>query len=75
MRRLITRPAAEKLGFKGYDLMISREHPGRPDALDVFVNWVFRDDQIRVVRYPFRLPSWNLNGFTVYQITKSATES
>lgn len=70
IRRLTTIPAARRLGYQGYELMIAREHVNTVSGLDRMMRWVFRDDEIRLIRRPARLPSWNLNAFYIYHIEK-----
>lgn len=71
IRRTTSSRAAKRLGFEGYDLMIAREHINSVASLDVIVRWVFRDDDVSVVRRPVGIPSWNANAFFVYQIVKA----
>ncbi len=70
-RRVTTARKAKSLGFYGYDLYCARDHVGRPDALELLIKWVFRHDELKIHRRPARVPSINLNAFSLYQITKA----
>ncbi len=67
-RRFTTARKVRKLGFHQYPLVLAREHRNHAQALDVQLRHVFRDDDLRAEYWPFRIPSWNLNFFTVYQV-------
>jgi len=67
-RALLTSPKARRLGFEGYSLFNARDHRNHIPALRNLVEYVFRNDQVTENRYPFRIPSWNLNLYFVYQI-------
>jgi phosphatidylethanolamine/phosphatidyl-N-methylethanolamine N-methyltransferase len=73
IRRFTAARTARRLGFPGYNLMISREHINNFMSLDAMVNWVFRNDRVSVTRRPLGFRSWNLNAFFIYQITKEST--
>ena len=55
LRKMTTGRQVKSLGFQGYELLLAREHPNRPDSILHIINFVFREDRIRVVRWPFRL--------------------
>ena len=69
LRKLITKRTAKKLGFKGYDLMNARDHRNHVGSLLHLIKYVFRNRQIQENWKPFRVPSWNLNGYLVLTIT------
>ena len=71
-RRLTTARKVRKLGFDSYDLLIAREHRNHAQSLDVLLRHTFRHDEVRVNQWPFRVPSWNLNYFAVYQVRVKA---
>lgn len=66
-RRLTTARAASRLGYRGYDLMLAREHINRNQALDLLIRHNFRKDRLIRTAWPFHssLPAAKL--FTVYQ--------
>jgi SAM-dependent methyltransferase len=70
LRKLTTERTAKKLGFRGYDLMNARDHRNHVGSLLLLVKYVFRHRKVQENWMPFRLPSWNLNGYLVLTITK-----
>jgi len=70
LRKLTTERTAKKLGFRGYDLMNARDHRNHVGSLLLLVKYVFRHKVIQENWRPFRVPSWNLNGYLVLTITK-----
>jgi phosphatidylethanolamine/phosphatidyl-N-methylethanolamine N-methyltransferase len=70
IRNITVARAAKKLGFQGYSLLIAREHRNQFHSLDRILRHVFRDHKMKIKYYPFRIRSWNLNTFVIYQITK-----
>lgn len=71
-RQLITVPAVNRSGFAGYKLFNARDHRNHVGSIEQLIRFVFRHDAVRVDRYPFPWPSWNLNAFFVFQVTRSA---
>jgi SAM-dependent methyltransferase len=69
LRNLTTARKAKKSGFRGYDLMISREHRNHFISLLHMTKYVFRERKIRVTYFPFRIPSWNMNGYVIVQVS------
>jgi ubiquinone/menaquinone biosynthesis C-methylase UbiE len=69
LRALTTARSANKHGFQGYYLMISREHRNHIGSLLNIVRYVFRHRQIKATFRPLGIPSWNLNGFVVVHIS------
>jgi SAM-dependent methyltransferase len=69
LRNLTTARNAKKSGYRGYNLMISREHRNHFISLLNMTKYVFRGRKIRVTYFPFRIPSWNLNGYAVVQVS------
>lgn len=70
LRALTTARKAKKLGFQGYGLMIAREHRNHFSGLYSILRFVFRHDGVKVAWHPFRIRSWNVNGFVVVTIVK-----
>jgi SAM-dependent methyltransferase len=68
LRALTTAREAKKKGFQGYDLMIAREHRNHIQSLLSMTQFAFRAGRIKTNYYPFKLPSWNLNGFVIIHI-------
>ena len=69
LRFLTTSRSAAKAGFRGYDLMIAREHRNHVGSLLSILNYVFRFQEVKASYFPFKLPSWNLNGYIVVHIS------
>jgi len=70
LRKFTTERTAKKLGFSGYDLMNARDHRNHVGSLLLLIRHEFRHRQIQENWMPFRLPSWNLNGYLVLTISK-----
>lgn len=68
LRKLTVARSAEKKGFQGYNLMISRDHRNHFGSLLEMAKFVFRKQNFKVKYYPFGIKSWNLNGFAVITI-------
>lgn len=71
-RQVLTVPAVRRSGFRGYDLFNARDHRNHVGSVDRLVKHTFRHDRMSVYRFPFRLDSWNLNAFFVYDVVRSA---
>ena len=69
LRRLTTARIAKQEGFRGYGLMIARDHRNHVGSLLQMVNFVFSDHLLRTTYFPWRIPSWNLNGYVIIQIS------
>ena len=67
-RRLTTARVANRLGYRGLDLYLAREHGIRSQALDILIAHNFRKD--RLIRRGWPLPSGPLafRLFSVYQV-------
>ena len=70
-RQVLTVPAVRRSGFQGYKLFNARDHRNHVGAVDRLIRYTYRADSVETFRYPFRVPSWNLNAFFVYNITRS----
>jgi len=68
MRWFLTAPAVRRSGFRGYKLFNARDHRNHIGSINELVRWVFRADELRVTRYPLKIPSWNLNAYFIYSI-------
>ena len=68
LRSLTTARSAKRAGFAGYHLMNARDHRNHVGSLLKIAKYVFRNQMIRTRYYPFRLPSWNLNGYIIIEI-------
>ena len=68
LRRLTVARNAEKKGFKGYKLMISRDHRNHFGSLLEMSKFVFRKRNFKVKYYPFGIKSWNLNGYAIISV-------
>ena len=69
LRNLTTARNAKKLGYRGYNLMIAREHRNHFISLLHMTKYVFRGKKTRVTYFPFRIPSWNMNGYVIVQVS------
>lgn len=68
LRSIIVIPKSRKSGFLAYKLFIAKEHRNHFSSIDTVLRDVYKGDLIKCKYYPFRLPSWNLNAFVIYQI-------
>ncbi len=71
LRKLTVARSAQKKGFEGYNLMISRDHRNHFGSLLEMAKFVFRESSINVKYYPFGMHSWNLNGYVIITVTKT----
>ena len=69
LRAISTARNARKEGYKGYELMIARDHRNHVGSLLQMVRFTFRGRSQDKRFFPFRIPSWNLNGYVVIQIS------
>ena len=70
-RNLTTGRAAKKMGFKGYDLLMAREHINSAWRCETIMKHVYRNELVKRKRWPlYRSPIF-LSAFTVFHITKS----
>ena len=65
-RRLTIARAAKRNGYRGYDLMIAREHLHSSLALDRIIRHSFRKDRLTCSGWPFRSSPLAARAFTVY---------
>ncbi|CAN1530049.1 SmtA SAM-dependent methyltransferases [Candidatus Nanopelagicaceae bacterium] len=70
LRKISTARSAKRKGFKGYNLMIAREHRNHFASLLEIAKFVFQDREFEVKYYPFGLESWNLNGYAILTVGK-----
>jgi|688.fasta_scaffold721169_1 SAM-dependent methyltransferase len=68
IRAVTTKRHSKKLGFKGYDLLVAREHRNHISSLLELAKYEFKERQLKITFYPFRLPSWNMNGYVILHI-------
>jgi ubiquinone/menaquinone biosynthesis C-methylase UbiE len=68
LRRLLIIPRARKLGFRDYEIFIAREHRNHFQSIESMIKQVFKDQNIQQTYQPFRIKSWNLNTFCIFQI-------
>lgn len=67
-RKLTTERWVKKSGFKGYGLLLAREHPYSSRKLEVLIDYVFRQDSIKKRRFPFYFGPLSFALFTVYEV-------
>lgn len=70
-RRFFTKPKAESMGYRGYDLFIARDHINSADKLCTLIAHVFSSDQLKLVFSPLPIKSWYINLFLIVQIEKT----
>jgi SAM-dependent methyltransferase len=69
LRQITNKRKYKKLGFAEYDFICSIEHLSSAHVLNNLIKDVFRNDQIKIRRGPFRfLRSWNFNLYYIYTI-------
>jgi ubiquinone/menaquinone biosynthesis C-methylase UbiE len=68
LRKVTTQWTARKLGYRGYDLMNARDHKNHVSSLLILTRHLFRQWQIVENWQPFRVHSWNLNGYIIIRI-------
>jgi ubiquinone/menaquinone biosynthesis C-methylase UbiE len=69
LRTFSTKHRARKQGFDGYSLMIAREHRNHVGSLLEMARHVFRDRKLKIEYHPFKVPSWNLNGYIILKVS------
>ena len=69
LRALSTSRSAAKSGFEGYGLMIAREHRNHVGSLLKMVHYIFRQRNVKTKYFPFKLPTWNFNGYIVIHVS------
>ena len=69
IRNLTTARAARKIGFKGFNLLMAREHRNHVGALLELIKYVFRNETIKFDFLPFKFKSWNLNGSIIIHVS------
>jgi ubiquinone/menaquinone biosynthesis C-methylase UbiE len=70
-RNLFSKQKAQKLGYRGYDLFIAREHINPVQNLIIFLRNIYKLDIVRFQYFPFGIRSCGLNLFIVVQIRKT----
>jgi ubiquinone/menaquinone biosynthesis C-methylase UbiE len=73
-RFLTTARKASRLGFKGYSLMIVREHRNHIGGLLTMLKFVFRSEKVSIQWRPFFVRSWNLNAYVIVNVGKKVAE-
>ena len=68
LRRLLIMPKAKKMGFFEYELLIAREHRNHFQSIKTMICNTFNGQSISIKYYPFRIRSWNINTFCIFQI-------
>ena len=69
IRSITTARAAKREGFLGYKLMVARDHRNHVGSLLQMARFVFRNRNQKTSYFPFKFPSWNLNGYVIIQIS------
>ena len=74
IRRFTMQRKAKELGFRGFKLLMAREHRNHVGGLMEMIKFVFRNESLKIKYLPFGIPSWNLNGSIVVHISRKAHE-
>ena len=69
IREITQIPAAKKLGYKGYRLYIARDHRNHFTSIKEIAKYVFRDANIKIEYFPFRIPFHDMNTHAFFEIT------
>ena len=69
IRSMTTARNARKEGFFGYKLMVARDHRNHIGSLLQMAHFIFRNRNQKTSYFPFKYPSWNLNGYVIIQIS------
>ena len=69
IRSITTARSAKNEGFSGYKLMVARDHRNHIGSLLQMANFIFRNRKQKTSYFPFKFPSWNLNGYVIIQIS------
>lgn len=69
-RTLVSRRKAKRLGFDYFDLVNALDHLHPVSSLITIAKYAFKEDDLRIDWYPFRLSSWNLNSHAVLRVTR-----
>ena len=67
-RSLTTARKASRRGYKGYSLMIVREHRNHIGGLLTMLKFIFRSEKVTFQWRPFFVPSWNSNAYVICHI-------
>lgn len=67
-RVFTTNLKAKKLGYPNYILFNARDHINHLPGVNEIIKYVFRNDQIKVLKFPLAFLTWNFNLFYIYQI-------
>lgn len=70
LRELTTAKIAKKSGFEGYKLMNARDHRNHVGSLLSLAKFAFRNRKFKIRYFPWRLPSWNLNGYIIVEVSE-----
>jgi ubiquinone/menaquinone biosynthesis C-methylase UbiE len=62
-------PAAKKLGFEGYRLYIARDHKNHFTSIREIAKYVFRNANLNIEYFPFRIPLHDINTHAFFEIT------
>jgi ubiquinone/menaquinone biosynthesis C-methylase UbiE len=73
IRKLVIEPRARKYSKIDYGEFIATEHFRHFSSIRTILKKFFYHDQIHEAFYPFRIKSWNLNAFCIFEIKKDST--
>ena len=69
IRSFTTARKVKKEGFSGYKLMVARDHRNHIGSLLQMERFIFRYRNQKISYFPFKINSWNLNGYIIIQIS------
>jgi phosphatidylethanolamine/phosphatidyl-N-methylethanolamine N-methyltransferase len=60
--------AEDELSYSRYQYIHAIDHRNHFASLDRIIKFIFLNDSVKLKKYPFGVPFWNFNLFTVYEI-------
>ena len=69
-RKISTERSAKKAGFKGFNLLMAREHRNTARNIDIFVKFLSKNHDLKIFTWPLRHSPISLRVFTIYHLTK-----
>jgi hypothetical protein len=68
-RKLVSAQKAKKLGYRGFNVYIARDHINDFVRMRTLINHIFQSDAVTYKLRPFPGFSWYLNMFSIVEIT------
>lgn len=70
VKNVVTYPSMRKLGVTNPRLTYAREHPNQVGGILVLLREAFKVDDFRIRYHPFSIPTWDLNLFVTFHVTR-----